>query len=41
PVDAIELPPVYDIVGPPRQSMIFDKQKLLAVYDQTIEDKPM
>ncbi|HAI13778.1 MAG TPA: NADH-quinone oxidoreductase [Phycisphaerales bacterium] len=41
PVDAIELTPVYDIVGTTRQSMIFDKQKLLAVYDQPIEDKPM
>jgi len=41
PVDAIELTPVYDIVGLTRQEMIFDKEKLLAVYDQTIEDKPM
>lgn len=41
PVDAIELTPVYDIVGLSRQEMIFDKQKLLAVYDQTINDKPM
>lgn len=41
PVDAIELTPVYDIVGMTRQEMIFDKEKLLAVYDQTVEDKPM
>ncbi len=41
PVDAIELTPAYDIVGMSRQEMIFDKEKLLAVYDQTIEDKPM
>jgi len=41
PVDAIELTPVYDIVGLTRQEMIFDKEKLLAVYDETIEDKPM
>jgi NADH-quinone oxidoreductase subunit I len=41
PVDAIELTPVYDIVGLSRQEMIFDKEKLLAVYDQTIEQKPM
>ena len=41
PVDAIELTPVYDIVGLSRQEMIFDKQKLLAVYDQTIGRKPM
>ena len=41
PVDAIELSPVYDIVGLTRQEMIFDKENLLAVYDQTIENKPM
>ena len=41
PVDAIELTPVYDIVGLSRQEMIFDKTKLLAIYDQTIGDKPM
>jgi NADH-quinone oxidoreductase subunit I len=41
PVDAIELTPVYDIVGLTRQEMIFDKEKLLAVYDQTIKDKAM
>ena len=41
PVDAIELTPVYDIVGLTRQEMIFDKSKLLSVYDQTIDNKPM
>ena len=41
PVDAIELTPEYDIVGLSRQEMIFDKSKLLEVYDQTIHDKPM
>ena len=41
PVDAIELTPVDDLVGLSRQEMIFDKEKLLAVYDQTIERKPM
>lgn len=41
PVDAIELTPIYDVVGTSRQSMIFDKQKLLSIYDQTIENKPM
>jgi len=41
PVDAIELTPEYDIVGMSRQEMIFDKQKLLGIYDQTIESKPM
>lgn len=41
PVDAIELTPVYDLVGLTRQEMIFDKAKLLSMYDQTIEQKPM
>ncbi|MAE67782.1 MAG: NADH-quinone oxidoreductase [Phycisphaeraceae bacterium] len=41
PVDAIELTPVYDIIGLSRPEMIFDKEKLLAVYDQTIGRKPM
>ena len=41
PVDAIELTPIYDLVGLTRQEMIFDKEKLLAVYDQTIASKPM
>ncbi len=41
PVDAIELTPEYDIVGMSRQEMIFDKQKLLSIYDRTIDNKPM
>lgn len=41
PVDAIELTPVYDLIGLTRQEMIFDKEKLLAVYDQTVDNKPM
>ncbi len=41
PVDAIELTQTYDIVGLSRQEMIFDKEKLLAVYDATIDRKPM
>ncbi len=41
PVDAIELTPDYDIVGLTRQQMVFDKAKLLHVYDVTIEKKPM
>lgn len=41
PVDAIELTYTYDIVGLSRQEMIFDKAKLLAVYDATVEKKPM
>ncbi len=41
PVDAIELTPVYDIVGQSRQEMVFDKNKLLHIYDITIDQKPM
>ena len=41
PVDAIELTPTYDLVGLSRPEMIFDKQKLLSVFDQTIASKPM
>ena len=41
PVDAIELTHVYDIVGLTRQEMIFDKQKLLQVYDQTVKNEPI
>ncbi|MEO0511984.1 MAG: NADH-quinone oxidoreductase subunit I [Planctomycetota bacterium] len=41
PVDAIELTTEYDVVGASRQEMIFDKQKLLSVYDVTIGRKPM
>ncbi len=41
PVDAIELTTEYDIVGLSREEMIFDKEKLLNVYDVTIGKKPM
>jgi NADH-quinone oxidoreductase subunit I len=41
PVDAIELTHTYDIVGLTRQEMIFDKSKLLRVYDETVKDEPM
>jgi NADH-quinone oxidoreductase subunit I len=41
PVDAIELTHTYDIVGLPRAEMIFDKSKLLKIYDQTIKLEPM
>ena len=41
PVDAIELTTEYDVVGLTRQEMVFDKEKLLSVYDATIEKKPM
>ncbi len=41
PVDAIELTHVYDIIGYSRQEMVFDKEKLLHMYDVTIDRKPM
>jgi NADH-quinone oxidoreductase subunit I len=41
PVDAIELTPEYDVVGLSRQEMVFDKEKLLSVYDATVAKKPM
>jgi NADH-quinone oxidoreductase subunit I len=41
PVDAIELTHTYDIVGLTRQEMIFDKAKLLRMYDQTVKEEPM
>jgi len=41
PVDAIELTPFYEVTGLSRNEMIFDKTKLLEVFDQTIEEKPM
>ena len=41
PVDAIELTYEYDIVGLTRSEMIFDKEKLLNIYDQTVASKPM
>ena len=41
PVDAIELTSLYDIVGLTRQEMIFDKSKLLRVYDETVKAEPM
>ncbi len=41
PVDAIELTTEYDVVGLSRQEMVFDKEKLLNVYDVTIGKKPM
>jgi len=40
PVDAIELTQEYDLVGQTRAEMIFDKEKLLEVYDRTKDLKP-
>ena len=39
PVDAIELTPEYDLVGLSREELIFDMEKLLAVFDRTKDDK--
>jgi NADH-quinone oxidoreductase subunit I len=41
PVDAIELTHLYDIVGLTRQEMIFDKSKLLKIFDETVKKEPM
>jgi NADH-quinone oxidoreductase subunit I len=35
PVDAIELTTLYDLTGMTREDMMFDKEKLLAVFDHT------
>lgn len=35
PVDAIELTSLYDLTGMSRREMLFDKEKLLSVFDQT------
>jgi len=40
PVDAIELTHEYDLVGSTREEMIFDKEKLLEVFDRTKDVKP-
>lgn len=40
PVDAIELTPLYDLVGRSREEMILDKEELLSIYDATKEMKP-
>ncbi|MBX3441811.1 MAG: NADH-quinone oxidoreductase subunit I [Planctomyces sp.] len=39
PVDAIELTHIYDMTGLSREQMTFDREKLLAVYDET-KDNP-
>lgn len=40
PVDAIELTPEYSLVGCTREEMVFDKEKLLEVFDRTRDVKP-
>ena len=41
PVDAIELTSFLDLTGRSREEMIFDKEKLLSVYDETKDAEPM
>jgi NADH-quinone oxidoreductase subunit I len=41
PVDAIELTSLFDLTGRSREEMIFDKEKLLSVFDQTVAAEPM
>jgi NADH-quinone oxidoreductase subunit I len=41
PVDAIELTGLYDLTGLSREQMIFDKTKLLSVFDLTKDAEPM
>jgi NADH-quinone oxidoreductase subunit I len=35
PVDAIELTSIYDLTGLTRKDLVFDREKLLSIYDQT------
>jgi NADH-quinone oxidoreductase subunit I len=36
PVDAIELTTLYALTGLSREEMMFDKEKLLSVFDETV-----
>jgi NADH-quinone oxidoreductase subunit I len=35
PVDAIELTSIYDLTGLSRQELVFNREKLLSIYDET------
>ena len=37
PVDAIELTTLCDLTGMSREEMMFDKEKLLSVFDETVK----
>ena len=37
PCDAIELTSLFDLTGLSRQEMMFDKEKLLSVFDETVK----
>jgi NADH-quinone oxidoreductase subunit I len=41
PVDAVELTSLLDLTGRSREEMIFDKEKLLSVYEMTKDAEPM
>jgi NADH-quinone oxidoreductase subunit I len=41
PVEAIELTGLYDLTGLSREQMIYDKTKLLSVFDATKDAEPM
>ena len=41
PVDAIELTSLYNLTGRSREEMVFDKEKLLSVFDETIGSERM
>ena len=41
PVDAVELTSLYNLTGRSREEMVFDKEKLLSVYDATKDAEPM
>jgi NADH-quinone oxidoreductase subunit I len=38
PCDAIELTSLFDLTGLSREEMMFDKEKLLSVFDRTVAD---
>jgi len=37
PCDAIELTSLFDLTGLSREEMMFDKEKLLSVFDETVK----
>jgi NADH-quinone oxidoreductase subunit I len=41
PVDAIELTSLFDLTGRSREEMVYDKEKLLSVYDRTKDQEPL